>query len=147
MLTDGRIIFGSDGTDYRCFHTHDGFGIVRAIKLGLRLAVISGSTSVTLTRRMRPLGVGDVLQGNMDKVHAYLELKKKYRLADDEVAFIGDDDFDLPLLAIVGVSCAPADAMITVRRSVDYVTAAEGGRGAVRELLDLILRAQGKLES
>jgi 3-deoxy-D-manno-octulosonate 8-phosphate phosphatase (KDO 8-P phosphatase) len=146
VLTDGRIIFGSDGTDYRCFHTHDGFGLVRALRLGLNVAVISGSTSATLARRMKPIGVKDVIQGKMDKVSAYRKLRKKYRLADSEVAFIGDDEFDMPLLKIVGFSAAPADAIAKVRRSVDYVTKAGGGKGAVRELLDLVLNAQGKLD-
>ena len=142
VLTDGRIIFGSDGTDYRCFHAHDGYGITRAIEKGLKLAIISGKGSNTVVLRSRRLGITDIILNAMDKVKAFQKLKRKYKTEYDEVCFIGDDEFDLPLLLKVGFSAAPKDGIKAVREQVDYVTEAKGGRGAVREVLDKILHAQ-----
>lgn len=142
VLTDGRIIFGNDGTEYKCFDAHDGYGITRALEYKLKLAVISGKTSKVTELRMKRLGVKELYQNTMDKVSIYQKLKKKYRLRDDEICFIGDDEFDLPLLKKVGFSAAPCDAMLRVKANVDYVTMLAGGRGAVREVLDLIMKSK-----
>jgi len=142
VLTDGRIIFGNDGTEYKCFDAHDGYGITRALEYKLKLAVISGKTSKVTKLRMKRLGVKELYQNTMDKVSIYQKLKKKYRLRDDEICFIGDDEFDLPLLKKVGFSAAPCDAMSIVRHGVDYVTKSAGGRGAVREVIDMILQSK-----
>lgn len=142
VLTDGRIIFSSEGTEYKVFDVHDGYGITRAMDNGLRFALISGRRSrVTSFRAMR-LGIREVHQGADDKVAVFEKLRKVYNLDDDEVCFIGDDEFDLPLLRRVGLSIAPKNAVQVVRREVDYVTTMRGGRGAVREVLDMILRAK-----
>lgn len=146
VLTDGRIIFGWDGTEYKCFDAHDGFGITRALECKLKLAVISGKTSKVTQLRLSRLGVRELYQNQMDKVKIYLKLKAKYHLRDDETCFIGDDEFDVPLLRMVGFSAAPSDAMSSVRYEVDYVTKAAGGRGAVREVLDMILSAKKLIE-
>jgi len=145
VLTDGRIILGSDGADYRCFHAHDGYGIVRAIEKGLKCAIISGRGSKAIELRAKRLGITDIIQRSMDKVKAFQQLKRKYKVEYEEVCFIGDDEFDLPLLLKVGFSAAPKDGIQVVRDQVDYVTEAKGGRGAVREILDRILRAQKRL--
>lgn len=145
VLTDGRIIFGSDGADYRCFHAHDGFGITRARECGLKLAILSGKNSKAVTHRAKWLAISDVIQGAQDKVLAYRKLQSKYKLKANQVCFIGDDEFDLPLLKLIGLSAAPLNGVAKVRRQVDYVTHTEGGRGAVREVLDMILEAQGYL--
>lgn len=142
VLTDGRIIFGNDGTEYKCFDAHDGYGITRALEFKLKLAVISGKTSKVTKLRMKRLGVKEIYQNTMDKVSIYKKLKKKYRLRDDEICFIGDDEFDLPLLKKVGFSAAPCDAMLRVKANVDYVTMLAAGRGAVREVLDLIMKSK-----
>lgn len=142
VLTDGRIIFGSDGSEYRCFHAHDGYGITRAIEKGLKLAIISGKESKVIELRAKRLGITDIIQRAMNKVKAFEKLKHTYKLDYREVCFIGDDEFDLPLLRKVGFSAAPKDGIKVVRDQVDYVTQANGGRGAVREILDRILRAQ-----
>jgi 3-deoxy-D-manno-octulosonate 8-phosphate phosphatase (KDO 8-P phosphatase) len=142
VLTDARIIFGSDGTEYKLFDAHDGYGITRGREHGLQFAVISGRSSKVTTLRMARLGVRDVYQNAMDKVSVYRKLVKRYRMTPDEVCFIGDDEFDLPLLRLVGFSAAPANALDPVKDEVDYVTTRNGGRGAVREVIDLILRAQ-----
>jgi 3-deoxy-D-manno-octulosonate 8-phosphate phosphatase (KDO 8-P phosphatase) len=146
VLTDGRIVYGSDGTEYKNFHVHDGYGIARARELGLLLAIISGRTSKVTTFRAKRLQISDCIQGADDKVAECAKLLKKYRLHASQVCYIGDDEFDLPLLRMVGVSVAPCDAIDRVREEVDIVTRTAGGRGAVRELIDAILRAQGLLD-
>ena len=145
VMSDGRIIYDSRGNEYKCFDAHDGFGISRARERGLKLAVISGRTSKVVTVRTRKLGITDVFQNIDDKISAFRKIQKKYKLKENECCFIGDDEFDLPLLRIVGLSCSPADAMRKVKSAVDYVTEMNGGRGAIREILDMILDAQGLL--
>jgi len=142
VLTDGKIIFDSDGKQYRNFDAHDGFGITRASSLGMRFAVISGKSSKATEYRIKRLGIKELYQDRMDKVAVYRKLRTKYRLKDDEVCYMGDDEFDLPLLNLVGLSAAPGDAVPRVRKEVDYVTKNSGGSGAVRELIDLILSAK-----
>jgi len=143
VLSDGRIIFGSDGTEYKVFDAHDGFGITRGRELGLLFAAISGRTSKVTTMRMEKLGVTEVHQNQMNKVKSFRQILKKHRLKAEEVCFIGDDEFDLPLLRLVALSAAPRDAMKRVTAEVDYVTRQNGGRGAVREVVDMILLAKG----
>ncbi|MBI4811813.1 MAG: HAD-IIIA family hydrolase [Ignavibacteriales bacterium] len=142
VLTDGSIIYSSDGLEFKRFHVHDGYGIFRAREKGLHFSIISGRTSKVTTIRAKRLDIADVYQGDADKVSIFQKIKMKYKLDFDEVCFIGDDEFDLPLLRKVGFSAAPADAVKRVRDEVDYVTKAEGGRGAVREVIDLILKAK-----
>ena len=143
VMTDGHIIFGTDGTEYKSFHAHDGYGMTRALEHGLRLAFISGRKSFVVRKRAKQFGIKDVYENRIDKVNVFEVLKKKHKLQNNEAAFIGDDEFDLPLLHIVGFSAAPADAIAQVRKEVAYVTKAKGGRGAIREVLDMILRAKG----
>jgi len=145
VLTDGRIVYGNDGTEYKAFDAHDGYGIERAMKHGLLVGLISGRKSPVVERRAKELGIVDVFQNFMNKVAAMEELKRKYDLSDDRFAYIGDDVFDMPLLERVGFSAAPHDALPEVVRSVHYRANAEGGRGAVREMIDMILKAQGKV--
>jgi 3-deoxy-D-manno-octulosonate 8-phosphate phosphatase (KDO 8-P phosphatase) len=142
VLTDGRIIYGSDGLEYKCFDVHDGYGIWRSQEKGIKFAIISGRASDVTTIRAMKLRITEVHQGSDDKVSVFNKIKSKHKIQNHEVCFIGDDEFDLPLLKIVGFSVAPHDAIECVRRSVNYVTKAESGRGAVREVLDLILRAK-----
>ena len=105
-------------------------------------AAISGRNSKVTTLRMEKLGVTEVHQGQMDKLKSFRLILKKHKLRPEEVCFIGDDEFDLPLLWEVGVSAAPHDAMERVTEEVDYVTRRNGGRGAVREVVDMILKAK-----
>ncbi len=142
VMTDGRIISGSNGVEFKSFHVHDGYGVFRGRSLGLKFAIISGRTSKVTVLRARRLGIADVVQGADDKVEACERLLAKRRIKMDEVCFIGDDEFDLPLLRRVGLSAAPGDAIAAVRRQVDYITKAGGGKGAVREVIDMILRAK-----
>jgi len=145
VLTDGRIILDSRGIEFKSFDVHDGYGITRAREHGILFAIISGRESKTTYYRAKRLKITEVYQNASDKVAAYKELKKKYRLHDNQVCYIGDDEFDLPLLEMVGVSAAPANAMPKVKRNVQILTKHSGGRGAVRELLDYILNAKSLL--
>ncbi len=142
VMTDGKIILGSNGVEYRNFHAHDGYGITRALKKGLLLAMISGKKSKAVELRAKKLGITDLYQNSDDKVATFIQLKVKYRLLNREVCYIGDDEFDVPLLKFVGFSVAPQNAIAKVRSEVDYVTKKSGGDGAVREILDMILRAK-----
>ncbi|MCS6859747.1 MAG: HAD hydrolase family protein [Abditibacteriales bacterium] len=147
VLSDGRIVLSSDGRDWKSFDAQDGFGIVCAQRQGLRVALISGRTSEVVLRRAQQLKIADVMQNCDDKREGLRTLRAKYQLAAEEVAFMGDDLFDLPALQSVGVSFAPANAVAEVRERVDYVTARSGGAGAVREVIELILKAQGQWDA
>jgi 3-deoxy-D-manno-octulosonate 8-phosphate phosphatase (KDO 8-P phosphatase) len=142
VLTDGRIILDARGAEIKAFDAHDGYGIVRARSEGLRCAIISGRNSAVVRRRAKELGIADVALGVADKERALRALIVRYGFASGEICAIGDDEPDLPMLAAAGFSAAPSSAVAAVRASVDYVTSAAGGRGAVREVLDLIHAVQ-----
>jgi len=149
VLTDGSITYGTARTgdiEIRTFHVQDGFGISRAVSLGFPVAVITGRRSRIVERRAKELGIKDVFQASEDKLPAYMKLKRRYRVADEEVACMGDDVLDLALLNRVGLSAVTKHAVPEVRQSVDYVSSLDGGRGAAREFIDLILRAQKKIK-
>ena len=145
VLTDGRLIFDDEGHEHKVFSVHDGFGIRRALENGILIAWISSRTSKVTALRAKELGITALSQGGIDKAAELQGLMANYRLTPGEVCCIGDDEFDLPMLNGVTVSFAPADAVAAVRKGVDHVTAARGGRGAVREVLDGILQVQGLL--
>jgi 3-deoxy-D-manno-octulosonate 8-phosphate phosphatase (KDO 8-P phosphatase) len=144
VLTDGAIVCGPDGREWKTFHVHDGFAITAGQRAGLRMALISGRTSEAVARRAAELGLAEVHQGSRDKVATYDGLLRRHGLTDSAAAFVGDDLVDLPLLRRVGLAVAVADAAPEVRAAAHYVTAAPGGRGAVREVIRLILEAQGR---
>ena len=148
VLSDGSIFYGTfanQDLELKVFHAQDGFGISRAIGLGIPISVITGRRSRIIQRRGKELGIREIYQGFEDKLSAYRKLKRRYQLADEEIAYMGDDAPDLALLKRVGLSAAPKSAVSEVRRLVDYVSTLDGGRGAVREFIDLILRAQKKI--
>jgi 3-deoxy-D-manno-octulosonate 8-phosphate phosphatase (KDO 8-P phosphatase) len=145
VLTDGTIIYGSDGVEMKIFDIKDGFGITNAINNGIRVGIITGRKSDLVKRRAAELGIVDLYQGSIDKVTPFEEIKKIYSLEASEIAYVGDDILDLPLLRKVGFSAAPSNAVREVRTKVDYVSKALGGQGAVREIIDLILKAQKKI--
>jgi 3-deoxy-D-manno-octulosonate 8-phosphate phosphatase (KDO 8-P phosphatase) len=144
VLTDGKIIYDSEGTEYKNFHAHDGFGIVRGKRMGMVFGIISGRSSPIVDKRAVKLGIEYVIQDREDKLVAFREFQKKYKFSDEETAFIGDDEFDIELLKTVGFSASPNNAVKNVRSVVDYISKAEGGNGAVREIIDMILEAQKK---
>ncbi len=146
VLTDGSIIYGLEGQELKVFDSQDGFGIANAIKNGLRVGIITARDSEVVKRRAVELGIKDVYQGSIDKISPLEKIKKEYSLADSEIAYIGDDILDLPVLRKVGLSAAPANAVREVKMRVDYIAKASGGHGAVREVIDLILKAQKKFK-
>lgn len=139
-LTTGDIIYTGSGDDIKIFHTHDGFGITRGKKLGLKFAVISGMSSPVNKRRTDKLKIDHLYEDIDDKLIPFRELQEKYNLTPDRFAYIGDDDFDIPLLQEVGFACCPANAMDKVKNNVHYVCKKNGGKGAVREIIDMILK-------
>ncbi len=144
VLTDGRLWVGPAGEEWKSFHVHDGLAITRAVAVGLVVAVVSSRASPAVARRCAELGLEDVHQGVPDKLTVYEALRARHRCRDDDVAAMGDDLADLPVLRRAGLSVAPGDAVPEIRRAVRWVTRQPGGAGAVREALETILRAQGR---
>jgi 3-deoxy-D-manno-octulosonate 8-phosphate phosphatase (KDO 8-P phosphatase) len=144
VLTDGHIIFGHDGELMKNFHSQDGLGIAAAHKAGLKTAIITGRESQIVHLRSSELKIMDVYQGSMNKVEAFTALLAKYSLKAEEVAYVGDDLIDLPVMVQVGLSCAVANAVEEVKKHAHLVTNHRGGQGAVREVVEFILKSQGK---
>jgi 3-deoxy-D-manno-octulosonate 8-phosphate phosphatase (KDO 8-P phosphatase) len=140
VLTDGSLLYSDSGNITKVFNVYDGHGIVRGHKLGLKFGAISGRENEANKHRAIRLKLEELYQDCDDKVTAYEEIKSKYNLTDENFCYIGDDVFDLPLLRKVAFSCAPANAMQEVKEEVDYVCILKGGKGAVREIIDLILK-------
>ena len=145
VLTDGRIYLGPGG-EWKSFHVHDGLAMARAVAAGFPVAVVSSRTSDAVTRRCAEVGVAEVHQGVREKVAVYEALRSRHGCRDAEVACMGDDLADLPVLSRAGLAVAPADAVPAVRRAARWVTRLPGGRGAVREVLEAVLRAHGLWE-
>ena len=143
VLTDGRITLLDDGDELKSFHTRDGHGLVLLHRAGLRSGIISGRTAKAVERRARDLGVSFVYQGILDKIATFNELTNNEALDDAEIAYIGDDVTDIPLMNRVGLAVAVADAVPEIKAAAHYTTELAGGFGAVREVCELILKAQG----
>lgn len=146
VLTDGRIILLPEGDDIKLFDAHDGQGLKLAARAGLRTGVITIRHSRTLERRAAEVAVHYLCQGVERKLDAYERILREEGARDEEVAYIGDDLPDLPPMRRAGLAVAVANAVEDVKRAAHYVTRCEGGRGAVRETIELILKAQGKWE-
>ncbi|HEY0405064.1 MAG TPA: HAD hydrolase family protein [Pyrinomonadaceae bacterium] len=144
VLTDGRITLLPGGDEHKSFHTRDGHGLVLLHRAGLSSGIISGRTSSAVERRARDLGIRYVRQGTWDKIVEFEETIAEAGVDDSETAFIGDDVTDIPLMQRVGLAVAVADATEETRAVAHYVTQLPGGFGAVREVTDLILKAQGR---
>ena len=147
VLTDGTLLLHADGTESKVFDIKDGTGIVWAQRLGLTVGFLSARASAATAQRAAQLGITLVHQGVASKLETYEQIADSLMLDDDEIAYMGDDILDLPVLARVGLATAPADAAPDVRTRVHWVAEARGGAGAARELIELILRAQGRWES
>ena len=142
VLTDGRLYYGPAGEALKVFDVRDGHGLVM-LRDHIELGVLSGRPAGPTESRLRDLGFRHVVFSQQDKLSAYQELVRSLGLTDEEVAYMGDDVNDLAVLGRVGLAACPADACPEVRTSVHLITKAPGGRGAVRELCELILRAKG----
>lgn len=142
VLTDGAVVVYGDGTESKRFHIRDGIALVWAQRAGLTVGLLSARQSPTTAQRAAQLGVTLVHQGVTSKIETYDQIVGDMVLSDSEVAYMGDDIVDLAVLGRVGLSAAPADAVDEVRARVSFVSRHRGGDGAVRELVELILRAQ-----
>lgn len=142
VFSDGRIYLGNDGEELKAFHTRDGYGIKEIQQHGIAVAIITGRKSAIVEQRMRSLNVQHIYQGQEDKIIAYKQLLTDLELSDDQVAYIGDDLGDQPVMQLVGLSVAVNDAHPLLVNQSDFITSLPGGFGAVRELCDMLLIAQ-----
>lgn len=147
VLTTGVVYYGSDGFEMKGFHLHDGLGIKLLQKSGVTVAIISGKNSEPVARRLNDLHVEHVYLGHEDKIPPYEALKQMLKLKDDEIAYMGDDLPDLPLLRRAGLALTVPQAPLIIQQHADYITKNKAGKGAVREACEFIMEAQGQLES
>ena len=144
VLTDGRLWLTEDGDEQKSFNTHDGLGLSLLHRAGLKSGIITGRASKAVTRRAAELGVEFVRQSEPDKIAAFEQLLQQADVAESEVAFVGDDLPDIPIMKRAELAIAVADAVAETCSVAHYVTQARGGRGAVREVVELILKSQGR---
>lgn len=142
VLTDGVVIMHADGTESKGFHIRDGAALVWAQRSGVPVGLLSSRASGATTQRAAQLAIRLVMQGVPNKLAAYEQILQDATLEDEAVAYMGDDLVDLPVLGRAGLSAAPADAVAEVRAAVHWVSQSAGGRGAVREFVEMVLRAQ-----
>jgi 3-deoxy-D-manno-octulosonate 8-phosphate phosphatase (KDO 8-P phosphatase) len=143
VLTDGKLYFTSDGQEFKSFDVQDGHSIAMAQRAGLTIGFISGRFSKATTQRAADLGVTIVMQKNANKMEMVEEVKREHGFANDEIAFIGDDLVDLPVLRRVGLAVAVPNAVDEAKRVAHYITQRRGGDGAAREIIEMILKARG----
>ncbi|WP_442786182.1 3-deoxy-manno-octulosonate-8-phosphatase KdsC [Methylobacter sp. YRD-M1] len=146
VLTDGKLFFDNEGNEYKAFHSRDGHGIKLLRQTGVEVAVISGRKSNSVALRMKNLGIEYVYQGHENKIAAFNEIIEKSGIMPDQAAHVGDDLLDLPIMTRVGLAIAVDDANFVVKQHADWCTTLPGGHGAVREVCDLIMQAQGRFE-
>ncbi len=146
VLTDGALFIGDDGQEYKAFNSKDGHGMVMLRQTGVQIGIITGRRSEVVRIRMDSLGIEHVYQGKRDKLPAYEELKGKTGLIDTQIAYVGDDVVDLPIMTRAGLSIAVQDAHYLSKQHAHWVTPSGGGQGAAREVCELIMDAQGTLQ-
>ena len=146
VLTDGTLWYGPRGEALKAFSAHDGHGLKMLAAAGVAVALLSGRRSTAVALRAREHGIREVHQGIDDKLLVFRQILKKHRLDAAAAGFMGDELVDLPVLTRCGLACAPAEAPQPVRSRAHYVTRAAAGRGAVREVCDLVMRAKDALE-
>lgn len=146
VLTDGSLFVGDDGQEYKAFNSRDGHGIKMLQKHGVIVAIITGRTSQVVEHRMANLGVKHVYQGKLEKLPAYEELAAKLGIPAEETAYVGDDVVDLPVMRKIGLAIAVQDAHPLVQAHSHWQTPSHGGRGAARDVCEMLMEAQGVLE-
>ena len=146
VLTDGSLFVGDDGQEYKAFNSRDGHGIKMLLKYGVEVAIITGRTSQVVEHRMANLGITHVYQGKLDKLPAYEELRGKLGISPEETAYVGDDVVDLPVMRRVGLAIAVQDAHPLVRQHSHWQTPSAGGRGAARDVCEMLMEAKGVLQ-
>jgi 3-deoxy-D-manno-octulosonate 8-phosphate phosphatase (KDO 8-P phosphatase) len=147
VLTDGALYIDTEGREHKVFHSRDGHGMKMLRDCGVELAIITGRSSPAVTHRMASLGIEHVFQGQQDKLPAFRQLLVTLGLAAEQAAYVGDDVVDLPIMRRVGFAVAVADAHPLVQRHAHWQTANPGGRGAARDVCELIMEAQGRLDA
>jgi len=146
VLTDGRLWYGADGEALKAFDAHDGHGLKMLAASGVAVALLSGRRSSAVARRARELGIREVHQGVDDKLSVFKKIIKKHRLSAEAAGFMGDELVDLGVLTRCGLACAPGEAPAELRSRAHYVAEAAAGRGAAREVCELLMRAQGSFD-
>jgi len=146
VLTDGSLFVGDDGQEYKAFNSRDGHGIKMLLKYGVEIAIITGRTSQVVEHRMANLGITHIYQGKLDKLPAYEELRGKLGISPEETAYVGDDVVDLPVMRRVGLAIAVQDAHPLVRQHSHWQTPSAGGRGAARDVCEMLMEAKGVLQ-
>ena len=146
VLTDGRVIYTDSGEEIKRFDVRDGHGLKLLMRSGIEVILLTGRESKVVLHRARDLGIEHVYQKALNKIEVYKTILADRNLEDKDVGFVGDDLIDLPVLRKVGFSAAVPDAVQEVKEIVDYITTKRGGEGAVREICELLLKAQNKWE-
>lgn len=146
VLTDGSLFFGDDGQEYKAFYSRDGLGIKLLQRTGVEVGIITARNSKLVNHRMENLGIKHLYQGRLDKIAAFDDLIAKLNVSPEETAYAGDDVIDLPVMKKVGLAIAVQDAHPFVKKHAHWITEHNGGRGAARDVCELIMEAQGTLE-
>ena len=144
VLTDGKILIHTDGELLRSFDTKDGYAMKCALVKGFKIAIITGGRNKAVKERFQELGIFDIYLNAHHKIEAYQDLIDNYELNPKEILYIGDDVPDIPVMEKVGVGCCPSDAATDVKEIADYISPKKGGAGCVREIIEQVLRVQGK---
>ena len=144
VLTDGKLYFSNNGEESKAFNSKDGLGIKMLLTVGIEVAIITGRKSTIVARRARELGIKHLYQGQVTKLAAFNELVEQLQVNKSEVAYMGDDINDIPVLQQVGLSVAPQDALEYVQQQASFITSKAAGHGAARQVCDLLLQAQDK---
>ena len=143
VLTDGRLYLDNRGEEYKAFNSRDGHGLKMLQRNGVEVGIITGRTSSIVEHRTRELGIRHVRQGCADKLPAYEQMVSELKLGHEQVAFVGDDVVDLPIMLRVGLAVCPRDGSFLVQRHSHWITPSEGGRGCARDICELLMLAQG----
>lgn len=142
VLTDGRIYVHANGEESYCFHVHDGFGMKQLQKSGIEIAIISARNSPAVLHRLKQLHIQHIYLGTHDKLSTFETILQKLQLSSDQVAYMGDDCLDIPVMQKVALSITVANAMESVKKIAHFCTQKKGGKGAVREVCDFLICSQ-----
>ncbi|MFH1245801.1 MAG: HAD-IIIA family hydrolase [Candidatus Omnitrophota bacterium] len=147
VMTDGRIIYDNKGNELKCFNVLDGMGLALLYQAGIKVALITAKGSKAVLRRAADIGAAEVKQNAVHKLVPLQQILKKHHLTNEDICFVGDDLVDMPIMKRAGLAVAVANACAEVKQLAHYVTDKEGGKGAVREVIEIILRAQNKWDN
>lgn len=143
VLTSGSLFYGDDGQEYKAFHSRDGHGMKMLQKSGVEIGIITGRTSEVVKHRVKNLSIKHVYQGQLEKLPAFNSLLDKLKLLPEEVAYVGDDVVDLPIMIRVGLAVTVSDGHALAKKHAHWITEKAGGHGAAREICEFIMQAQG----